>query len=237
MSPHASGAGSVSETTPVVATTLTPYHHHTLATPSGTATDVRFLPDRAMSFALAGAMGALAASPALFPKNYARDLAALPWLVSVMEADRPRLLPPLGKRLNIEYEGDHSKKVQDATATGNLKTWFFVQEAAPQLVFRGAVFGPDPFAVASEAAGTVLDEIIVRTGRHLAGIVSLRPADDVEHVRLNAHTAHLFGDDPNADPDLAVDVYTLYDLQYSPPLPLQRAAGIVARWRPDLVPS
>ena len=237
MSLHASGTGGVSETTPVVATTLTPFHHHTLATPSGTATDARFLPDRAMSYALAGAMGALAASPALFPKNYARDLATLPWLVSVMEADRPRLLPPLGKRLNIEYEGGHSKKVQDATATGNLKTWFFVQEAAPQLVFKGAVFGPDPFVVASEAAGTALDEIIVRTGRHLGGIVSLRRADDVERVRLNAHTAHLLGDDPNADPDLAVDVYTLYDLQYSPPLPLRRAAGIVGRWRPDLISS
>lgn len=237
MSARASGGGGVSETTPVVATTLTPYHHHTLATPSGTATDARFLPDRAMSYALAGAMGALASSPALFPKDYARDLAALPWLVSVMEADRPHLLPPLGKRLNIEYEGGHSKRVQDATATGNLKTWFFVQEAAPQLTFKGAVFGPDPFTVASHASGEALDEIVVRTGRHLGGIVSLRRADDVQNVRLNAHTAHIFGDDPNADSDLAVDVYTLYDLQYSKPLPLRQAAAIVARWRPDLVAS
>ena len=221
--------------TPVIAKTLTPYHHHTLATPSGTGTDARFLPDRAMSYALAGALGSLAASPALFPKNYIRDLRALPWLVSVLEADRARLLSPIGKRLNIEFEGGHSKKLQDATATGNLKTWFYVQEAAPQLVYRGAVFGPDPFELLSEVEGAVVNEIIVRTGRHLGGIVSLRRTNDVMHVRLNVHTAHLFGDDPNTDPDLAVDVYTLYDLQYSQRLEIDRAAAIVARWRPDLI--
>ncbi len=229
------GAGTgVVNATPVSARTLTPYHHHTLATPSGTATDARFLPDRAMSYALAGALGALAASPALFPKDYARDFRALPWLVSVLQADKARLLPPLGKRLNIEFEGGHSKKIQDATATGNLKTWFFIQEAAPELVYRGAVFGPDPFRVASEVAGEAVNEIVIRTGRHLGGLMALRRNDSAGNVRLNAHTAHLFGDDPNADPDLAVDIFALYDLQYSKPLALSRAASIVARWRPDL---
>ena len=221
--------------TPIFAKTLSPYHHHTLATPSGTATDARFLPDRAMSYALAGALGALAASPALFPKDYARDLRALPWLVSVLEADEAKLLPPQGKRLNIEYEGGHSKKIQDATATGNLKTWFFIQEAAPQLVFRGVVFGPDPFVLASEINGECVEEITVRTGRHLGGIVALGRSNDVTHTRLNVHTAHLFGEDPNMDSDLAVDIYTLYDLQYSRRLELDRAASIVARWRPDLI--
>lgn len=239
---NASGWGSgaaadMVKATPLVATTLTPYHHHTLTTPSGTATDARFLPDRAMSYALAGALGALAASPALFPKDYARDLRALPWLVSVLEADKARLLPPLGRRLNIEYEGGHSRKIQDATATGNLKTWFFIQEAAPDLAYRGAVFGPDPFEMASKVSGETLDRIVVRTGRHLGGLVALRRDDSAasEPVRLNAHTAHLFGEDPNADPDLDVDEYVLYDLQYSKPLALSRAAAIVARWRPDLV--
>ena len=230
-------AANMVKATPLVATTLTPYHHHTLATPSGTATDPRFLPDRAMSYALAGAMGALAASPALFPKDYARDLQALPWLVSVLEADESRLLPPLGRRLNIEYEGGHSRAIQNATATGNLKTWFFIQEAAPDLAYRGAVFGADPFEMASEASGENLDTIVVRTGRHLGGLVALRRDDSAvsAFVRLNAHTAHLFGDDPNTDHDLAVDEYVLYDLQYSKPLELSRAATIVARWRPDLV--
>lgn len=234
MSAPAGATKEVVQATPVIARTLTPYHHHTLATPSGTATDARFLPDRAMSYALAGALGALAPSPALFPKDYARDLRALPWLVSVLQAGKPRLLPPLGKRLNIEYEGDHSKKIQDATATGNLKTWFFIQEAAPELVYRGAVFGPDPFSAASEVAGEAVNEIVVRTGRHLGGLVALNRDNDVERVRLNAHTAHLFNEDPNADPDLAVDIFALYDLQYSRPLSLSRAASIVARWRPDL---
>ena len=230
-----SAIGTSGGATPIAATTLTPYHHHTLATPGGTATDARFLPDRAMSYALAGALGALAASPALFPKDYARDLRHLPWLVSVLESDEARLLSPIGKRLNIEHEGGHRKKLVDATYTGNLKSWFFVQEAAPGLVYRGAVFGPDPFVIASRAAGETMDEIIVRTGRHLGGLVSLRRNDSVESARLNAYTAHLFGDDPNAEPDLAVDVYALYDLQYSKPLSLARAAEIVTRWRPDLV--
>jgi hypothetical protein len=219
----------------VTATTLTPFHHHTYATPSGTATGARFLPDRAMSYALAGAMGALAASPALFAKDYRRDLAALPWLCSMFETASPRLLPPIGKRLNLDTEGGYSKKIQDATGTGNLKTWFFVQEVPQGQRYDGAVFGPDPFAMASTAAGAPVDEIVIRIGRHLGGLVSLRRATNPSpQVRLNAHTAHLLGVDPDADPELGTDVFVLYDIQATRPMAMEAAARRIARLRPDL---
>lgn len=181
-------------------------------------------------------MGALAASPALFEKDYGRDLRRLPWLCSVFEADAPRLMPPIGKRFNLDVEGGYQKRVQDATSTGNLKTWFFVQEIPPFSVYRGAIFGPDPFEMASHDSGRRIDEIVVRSGRHLSGLISLRrtPADG-GHVRMNAHTAHLFGVDPNAEPSLATDVFVLYDIQVTRPMPLDKAASMIERFRPDLV--
>jgi len=219
----------------VTATTLTPFHNHTHATPSGTATGARFMADRSMSYALAGAMGALYGSPALFTTNYLRDMAALPWLCSMFETDTPRLLPPMGRRLNIEHEGGYSAKIQSATGTGNLKTWFFIQEVPPGQVFHGAVFGPDPFAMASSAAGKKIETIVVRTGRHLGGLVALRRSEDVERpVRLNAHTANLFGVDPNSDPDLGTDIFVLYDIQATRAMPLDAALRQISRLRPDL---
>lgn len=232
MTRHREGVSAI----PVIATTLTPMHHHTYATPSGTATGARFLPDRSMSFALAGAMGALAASPALFEKDYARDLRRLPWLCSVFETDVPRLMPPIGKRFNLDVEGGYQKRVQDATSTGNLKTWFFVQEIPPFSVYRGAIFGPDPFEMASHESGRRIDEIVVRSGRHLGGLISLRRAlADSASVRLNAHTAHLFGVDPNGEAFLATDVFVLYEIQVTRPMSLEKAASMVERFRPDLV--
>ena len=70
----------------------------------------------------------------------------------------------------------------------------------------------------------------VRTGRHLGGLLSLR-RHLVERVRLNVHTAQLFGDDPAADPRLAVDVFALYDMQLTAPLTHAEAAEVVGRWR------
>jgi hypothetical protein len=214
--------------TPVRATTLSPLHYHSLAVPSGTATIAEFLADRSMSYAIANAMGSLAASVALpVRKDYRRDLAAFPWMASVFSATNPSLLPQIGKRLNLDTEGGYQKKVMDATGTGNLKTWFYIQEVAPGTIYEGAIFGPDPFSMASEAEGCEIDRLIVRTGRHLGGIVRLERSDDVTSVRLNAHTANLFG---RAD-HLEVDVFALYDMQMTPPMSLDEAARIVGSWR------
>ena len=220
------------QVTAVRATTLTPLHYHSLAVPSGSATIAEFLADRSMSYALAGAMGALRASAALPPKkDYHRDLSALPWMASVFSARNPSLLPRLGKRLNLDTEGGYSKKIMDATGTGNLKTWFFIQEVAPGTIYDGAIFGPDPFAMAAAADGAPVDSLVVRTGRHLGGLVKLERSADTPAVRLNAHTAHLFGADPASDPDMEVDTFALYTMQLTAPKPLDEAARIVGSWR------
>lgn len=217
--------------TAVRAVTLTPFHYHSLAVPSGTATLSTFLTDRSMSYALAGAMGGLRPSACLpVNKDYAGDMRAMTWLCSAFEAANPRLLPPIGKRLNLDTEGGYQKRVIEATGTGNLKTWFYIQEVPQGVVYHGAIFGPDPFDMASEAEGWPVEEIIVRTGRHLGGIVSLRRDPEPRPVRLNAHTAHLLGADPTADDRLAVDLFALYDIQLTRPHPLEVAAEIVSGW-------
>jgi hypothetical protein len=216
--------------TGVKAVTLTPFHYHSLAVPSGTATLSTFLADRSMSYALAGAMGGLRPSVCLPEKGYLRDMRSMTWLCSAFEAENPRLLPPLGKRLNLDTEGGYQKRVMDATGTGNLKTWFYIQEVPQDVVYQGAIFGPDPFEMASRIEGRAVDEIIIRTGRHLGGILSLRRSDQVDQVRLNAHTAHLFGADVATDDRLKVDVFALYDIQLTRRLPLAEAAEIVSGW-------
>ncbi len=224
---------SVPAATRIRATTLTPFHYHSLAVPSGTATLAPYLADRAMSYALASAMGALAASPALPEKDYPRDFRALPWLASIFEAREPRLMRPLGKRLNLDGEGGYRKRIQDATGTGNLKTWFFVQEVPPGTVYDGAVFGLDPFALAGRVENRDVGRIVVRAGRHLGGILALdrRESGDDDMVRLNAWTANLAGYDVDDDPLMSVDVYALHDIQITAPMPLNAAAERVGAWR------
>jgi hypothetical protein len=215
----------------VKARVLSPFYYHSLAVPSGTASLPNFLTDRSMSFAISAALGALTASPALPRKDYAGHMRGLPLLASVLETQEPNLLPPLCKRLNLDGEGGLQKSVQDATATGNLKTYFFIQEIAAGVAYTGAVFGTDPFELAASAEGRRVSRLVVRTGRHLAGMVLLEPAD-VARVRLNAHTAITFGMDlPAEGPEFGVDVYALHDMQLTRPLELARAAEIVGRWR------
>lgn len=217
--------------TPVRAVTLTPFHYHSFAVPSGTATLAAYLADRSMSYALAGAMGALAASAALPRKDYSRDLRQLPWLCSVFQARNPRLLPAIGKRLNLDTEGGYQKRVIEATSTGNLKTWFFIQEVPVGVEYDGAIFGPDPFRLATAIEGREVGEIIVRTGRHLGGVLRLTRQALATPVRLNAHTAYLLGQDPEGSPVLAVDVFALYDMQLTAPMDVEMAANIVGGWR------
>ncbi len=216
----------------VKATVLSPFYYHSLAVPSGTASLPDFLTDRSLSFAIGAALGALCAAPALPRKDYGAHLRALPALASVFETTTPALLPPLLKRLNLDGEGGLQKSVQDATSTGNLKTYFFVQEILPGVVYTGAVFGADPFELVSRAEGRRTPRLVLRTGRHLAGMLLLEPSPEAERVRLNAHTAMTFGMDlPAEGREFGVDVYALHDLQPTKPLDLAQAAAIVRRWR------
>jgi hypothetical protein len=211
----------------ISAEVLSPFHYHSLAVPGGTATQPDYLTDRQVTFALAAALGCLSSSPALPRKDYRAHLSALPFLASVFETNNPRLLPPLARRLNLDDEAGLTKAVQDATGTGNLKTYFFIQEVPPGIVYQGTVFGIDPFALAAEAEGRSVTEIVVRTGRHLCGLLRLRRTTP-SAVRLNAHTASLFGQSGG----LEVDIYAMHDLQVTRPMQPDAALAAVTSWRP-----
>jgi len=215
--------------TPMRLETLTPYHHLSLAIPGGAASLSAYVADRSVAYGLAGALGGLSASVALPDKDYARDLGHLPWISAVFEAKEPRLMRPQGRRLTLEHEGGAQKWMQDATGTGNLKTWYFIQEVPPGVVYHGAVFGADPFALAEQAADQSVDSIVFRIGRHRGGLVRATRGGATD-VRLNLHTGFTAGCDVNADTRLRVELSTLWDLAMSQNIPIDEAAEIAGAW-------
>lgn len=215
--------------TPVRLETLTPHHYQSLAIPSGVASLSTHMADRSVAFGLAAAFGGISSSVALPGKDYRRDFAAMTWLASVFEAEQPRLMRPQGRRLNLDQEGGYRKSIQDATGTGNLKSWFFIQEIPPNAVYRGAVFGPDPFEMASEVEGEDVRRIVFRVGRHRGGLVRMDRAE-VTEVRLNLHTGFVCRADVAKDKRLQVEIPALWDLQISAPLPVATAQRVVTEW-------
>lgn len=202
----------------VVAETLTPFAYHSLMVQSGTATLPELIGDRAIAFGLAASLGMMSARVALPERDYRRDLAAMPYRTSVFVTDEPRLLPPLIKRLNLDAEAGFQDKVSNVTNKGNLKQFFLIQEVPPGQIYRGAIFGLDPF----ESSGQ--SELVIRIGLHRSGMVRLKPDTRIDTVCLNAATAALFGR------DLPVSRYCLYGLQLAPPMGLEDAAEEVGRW-------
>lgn len=200
------------------ATTLTPFSYHSLAVQGGTATLPELISDNALCFGLAAALGYVRAWAALPEKDYRRDLRAMPWRASVLIADEPRLLPPLARRLNLEEEGGFPKKLRDVANKGNLKQFWTIQEVPPASVFRGALFGIDPFAE------TGRDTLVIRVGLHRNGMVKLERDNQIGAVRLNAWTAMLF------ERALSVQRFLIYPLQLTAPMPLADAAKEVAQW-------
>jgi hypothetical protein len=168
-------------------------------------------------------------SVALPEKDYRRDFSAMTWCASVFEAEIPALMRPRGRRLTLEHEGGYSKSIQDATGTGNLKSWFYIQEIPPGVIYDGAVFGVDPFEIAGQAEGCEVDDIVFRVGRHRGGLVRMTRGS-ATHVRLNLHTGFICDCDVTNDPDLRVDIPALWDLQISQPLDLETAAVKVSEW-------
>jgi len=216
--------------TPLRLETLSPHHYQSLAIPSGVATYAAVMADRAVSYGLASTFGALIASPALPTKGYARDFASMTWLASAFVARDPSLMRPMGRRLTLEHEGGFQRSVQDATGTGNLKQWFFIQEVPAGKIYDGAVFGPDPFEIASRAASAPVEEIVIRVGRHRSGLVRLTRGG-VREVRLNLHSAFVSGADIDAIEDMRVDIPALWDMQISNPIPLDRAGELLGSWQ------
>lgn len=200
------------------ATTLTPFAYHSLAVQGGTATLPELISDSALCFGLANALGYARAWCALPAKDYKRDWSAMPWRASVLVTERPRLLPPIARRLNLEEEGGFQKKLRDVVSKGNLKQFWSIQEVPPAVEFKGALFGPDPFKVVGA------DEIVIRVGLHRNGMVKLEPDRTVDRVRLNAATAMLF------EQELTVERFLLYGLQLTMPMPLKDAAEEVSKW-------
>lgn len=200
------------------AETLTPFAYHSLMVQSGTATLPEVISDQAIMFGLAASLGMMRNSVCLPPKDYRRDLEAMPWRASVFTTAQPQLLAPLARRLNLEEEGGMPQKLYATTSKGNLKTYFFTQEVPAGVVFSGALFGFDPFAYSGQK------ELVIRIGLHRNGMLRLRP-QAVEHVRLNAATAALFSRELN------VERYLLYGLQLSAAMQPKQALQEVQQWK------
>jgi len=152
-------------------------------------------------------------------KDFRTHLAAMPWRTSVLETDSPRLLPPLARRSDLGAEGGYPEKVRRAAASGNFKEYFTIQEVPQGQVFRGAVFGEDPFA---RVHG--VNTLVVRIGSNRTGMLKIERDDSVKEVRLNAATALLFGR------WLEIERYVLHEMQLTPSLALDDAAREVEAW-------
>jgi len=218
--------------TPIRVETLTPFHHHSLAVPSGTATLAAWMSDRTLAYGLAGALGAFNASPALPTLGWVRDIARLPFWASMGRAVDASLMKPRGCRLNLDHEGGYDNAIQGNTASGNLKTWFHVQEVNPGAVYEAAVFGANPFALAGEALGLdgEASEIVMRFGRHRAGVARVVRSEHTK-AQINLHTGHIVGEDMAREEAPRVAVFALYDMQVSSPMELLHASQIVESWR------
>jgi hypothetical protein len=205
--------------TPIKATTLSPFNYGHLAVQGGVATIPEVIPDRAICFALCAALGMMSPRLALPAKDYRSHIGAMPWRASMLIADAPRLLPPIARRSDLGVEGGYPDKVRRAASSGNFKEFFTIQEVPPEQVFRGAIFGMDPFLVVNGSSS-----LVVRIGSNRTGMVLVERDDSVKSVRLNASTAALFGR------PLPAERYLLDEMQMTPELSLEDASAEVAQW-------
>lgn len=203
--------------TGIQAETLTPFAYHSLMVQGGSATLPEIISDQAIMFGLAATLGMMQASVALPPKDYRRDLDAMPWRASIFTTPTPKLLAPLTRRLNLEDEAGFKSRHYLTTSKGNFKSYFSTQEVPAGVRYYGALFGFDPFKE------TARDELVIRIGLHRNGMLRLSPSS-IEQVQLNAATAHLFGR------ELSVARYLLYGIQLTPTMSTKDALAEVQQW-------
>lgn len=203
--------------TGIQAETLTPFAYHSLMVQGGSSTLPEVISDQALMFGLAATLGMMQAAVCLPPQDYRRDLDAMPWRASVLTTPNPKLLAPLTRRLNLEDEAGFKNRHYTVTSKGNFKTYFSTQEVPAGVIYTGALFGFDPFKA------TQRQELVIRIGLHRNGMVRLTPIS-VEHVYLNAATAHLFGR------ELSVERYLLYGIQLSAKMTTKDALAEVQQW-------
>jgi len=201
----------------VIAKTLTPFCYHSLMVQNGTATLPELIGDRAIAFGLAATLGMLGVALPL-KKDYRQHLQAMPYRTSVFTTENPKLLPPLIRRLNLTEEGGYPEKIQAVVNRGNLATFFQTQEVPHGQIFKGAIFGFDPFKETGKK------ELVIRIGLHRNGMVLLKPDETITQISLNAATAALF------NRELAVKRYCLHGLQLSPNYSLSEAWQEVKQW-------
>jgi hypothetical protein len=201
--------------------------YFSLPIPSGQATLPLAISDVSLAFALAAAHGMMAGHPCLPQQpDYRNHLGAIPWRLSVFLADDPSLLPAIACRRTIDAECGAQPRFTGAAKRGNLKDYFFVQAIPPaeragsrnrQGLFRGGIWGPDPFPVGE-------DHIVVRLGKNRSGQLLIERNVSAERLHLNAFTARLFGR------NLSVERYLLDSLQLTPPLMPEDAARELQSW-------
>lgn len=214
------------------ATVLAPFAYHGLMVQGGSATIANTLSDTSLAFALANVLGWLPSHPGLPHRpSLVNDLRAMPFRCSLLTFDdeaegpfgvpsntTPSLLPSRARRLTLDVEVGRPAALDAVVKSGNVKDYFSVQEVPPGHAYRGLVVGANPF----ELAGT--DRLVVRTGLHQAGMLLLEPCDEVKTVRLNAHTAHLFGR------SIDCDRYLLHTIQASSEKTVENATLELETW-------
>jgi hypothetical protein len=208
------------------ATTLTPFVYHSLMVQGGSATLPELIGDRAIAFGLASTLGMLSACVALPKKDYYQHLKAMPYRTSVFMTDKPRLLAPLIRRLNLTEEGGFPPKMQSVVKRGNLKDFFHTQEVPEGQIFTGAIFGFNGFNPFK-----VQEKLVIRIGLHRNGMVLLekiipeKTEKKQESIRLNVATAALF------DCELPMERYCLHHLQLSSFYTLKEAKQEIEKWQ------
>ncbi len=202
----------------VCATLLTPLYYHGVYVPDGSATEPHILTDTAMVFALAAALGC---SPTRFLRavpDYQTDLRAIPWRATLFLSTNAHLMAPVRHIIDTDREGGNTEAMQGNMASGNFKKTFYVHEVAPDAVYFGALYGPDPFVDAGK------EGIVVRMGVGRTGMVQLQRAPVSEKVVLNTATTALFGT------PLPAAYQVLNTIRPSHPMPRAQAQAILSTW-------
>ena len=202
----------------IQAETITPFHYHSLAIASGSATLPECISDIAMNYALAAVLGMMASVALPLQANYRCDLSVIPWRCSVLMAESSRLLPAQVQRLNMDAEGGLSQRLYAGASKGNLKDFYRIQEVSQGSIYKGVIFGENPFEITGK------DELIVRIGKHRRGMLRLTPITIEEGIRLNAYTADIFGQTET------VDRFLLHTLQLSKQYAIDEAQERVLTW-------
>lgn len=203
----------------VKATLLGPMAWHSLSVPGGTASLKDALGDRAVCYAIASALGWMRAGGALpTAEQTLQDLREMPFRCSMLMAEEAKLLPPRARKLNADAEGPVHKSLQGVMDSGNVKAFHSIQEIAPGSVYSGALFGEDPFALAGAS------RLVLTMGLNRRGMVLLEPMEEPETVRLNPHTATVFGR------SLPGEVYWTRTMRATPEMGVEAALGEVSQW-------